>query len=499
MTVDQRVSSAQHSYSDGGLKRLLIDGRLVEAISRRTFDSLNPATGELLARISEGDATDIDLAVAAARRAFDDGRWSEMKPFDRQTILSRFADLVEARHDEIARLDTLDMGMPLARTMGNRRRAVGMMRFYAGLTTALRGDTIENSIPGDYFTYTLKEPVGVVGAIIPWNNPHIAFIWKVGAALAAGCTVVLKPAEEASLTALLLGELLLEAGLPDGVINVVPGVGEIAGAALASHPDVDKIAFTGSTSTGQAILRASAGNLKRVSLELGGKSPNIVFADADLDQAVPGAALAAFGNSGQVCSAGTRLFVERSIYDDFLERVAAFARGLSVGNGLSDGVQLGPVVSKTQLDRVVDYFAIGRDEGARVLVGGERLVTGELANGYFVAPTIFTDVRDEMRVAREEIFGPVVSAIAFDDVDDLITRANATSFGLGSGVWTQNVTKAHRFAKAIRAGSVWINCYNLMDPAVPFGGYKMSGYGREGGVDHLDEFLETKAVWIKTS
>ena len=499
MTVDQRISSPQYSYSDGGLKRLLIGGRLVDAVAGRTFDSLNPATGELLARVSEGDATDIDLAVAAARRAFDDGRWSEMKPFDRQTILSRFADLVEARHDEIARLDTLDMGMPLARTLGNRRRAVGMARFYAGLTTTLRGDTIENSLPGDYFTYSLKEPVGVVGAIIPWNNPHIAFIWKVVAALAAGCTVVLKPAEEASLSALLLGELLLEAGLPDGVVNVVPGVGEIAGAALVEHPDVDKIAFTGSTSTGQAILRTSAGNLKRVTLELGGKSPNIVFADADLDQAVPGAAFAAFANSGQVCSAGTRLFVERRIYDDFLARVAEFAKSLSVGNGLHDGVQLGPVVSKAQLERVVNYFAIGRDEGARVLVGGNRLSEGELAKGYFVAPTIFTDVRDDMRVAKEEIFGPVVSAIAFDDIDDVLRRANATPFGLGSGVWTQDVAKAHRCAKAIRAGSVWINCYNLIDPAVPFGGYKMSGYGREGGVHHLDEFLETKAVWIKTT
>lgn len=499
MSVDERTAPSHHAFINGGLKRLLIDGRLVEATSGRTFESLNPATGEVLARVSEGDAADIDLAVAAARRAFDDGRWSKMKPFDRQTILSRFADLVEARHDEIARLDTLDMGMPLSRTMGNRRRAVGMMRFYAGLTTALHGDTIENSIPGDYLTYTLKEPVGVVGAIIPWNNPHIAFIWKVGAALAAGCTVVLKPAEEASLTALLLGELLLEAGLPDGVLNVVPGVGEIAGAALAAHDDVDKIAFTGSTATGQAILRSSAGNLKRVTLELGGKSPNIIFADADLDQAVPGAALAAFGNSGQVCSAGTRLFVERSIYEDFMQRVAEFAEGLSVGNGLSEGVQLGPVVSQTQLDRVVGYFDIARNEGANVLVGGERLVAGELSKGYFVAPTIFTDVRDEMRVATEEIFGPVVSAIVFDDVEDLISRANATTFGLGSGVWTENVSKAHRFAKAIRAGSVWVNCYNLMDPAVPFGGYKMSGYGREGGVEHLDEFLETKAVWIKTS
>ncbi len=462
MTVDEQISAAQHPFLDGTLKRLLINGRLIEATSRRSFDSLNPATGQLLARVSEGDASDINLAVAAARRAFDDGRWSQMKPFDRQTILSRFADLVDERHDEIARLDTLDMGMPLARTMGNRRRAVGMMRFYAGLTTALRGDTIENSIPGDYLTYTLKEPVGVVGAIIPWNNPHIAFIWKVGAALAAGCTVVLKPAEEASLPALLLGELLLAAGVPDGVVNVVPGVGEVAGAALAAPTDV-------------------------------------VFADADLDQAVPGAALAAFGNSGQVCSAGTRLFVQRDIYEEFMQRVAAFTEGLHVGNGMSDGVQLGPVVSQVQLERVMGYFTIARDEGATVLVGGERLVNGDLSKGYFIAPTIFTDVHDEMRVAREEIFGPVVSAVVFDDTDDLISRANANSFGLGSGVWTQNVATAHRYAKAIRAGSVWVNCYNLMDPAVPFGGYKMSGYGREGGVEQLDEFLETKAVWIKTS
>ena len=486
------------SFADGGVKQLLIDGRLVDASSGRTFESLNPATGDVLAYVAEGDANDIDLAVAAARRAFDEGPWSTMKPFDRQTILSRFADLVEARHDEIARLDTLDMGMPLARTRGNRRRSVGMMRFYAGLTTAICGDTITNSIPGEYLTYSLKEPVGVVGAIIPWNNPHIAFIWKVGAALAAGCTVVLKPAEEASLSALLLGEMLLEAGLPAGVVNVVPGRGEVAGARLAEHPDVDKIAFTGSTATGQAILRATAGNLKRVTLELGGKSPNIVFADADLERASEGAALAAFGNSGQVCSAGTRLFVERPIYDEFVARVAQYAAAMKIGNGLDESTQLGPLVSASQLERVTGYFNVGRAEGASVATGGVRLVEGDYAQGYFVAPTIFTNVRDDMRVVTEEIFGPVVSAAVFDDVDDVVRRANATTFGLGGGVWTRDVGRAHHMTRAIRSGTVWVNCYNLMDPAVPFGGYKMSGYGREGGVHQVDEFLNVKSVWVRT-
>ncbi len=498
MSLQELSSIPRPRFADGQLRRLLIDGQLVDATSGKTFECLDPATGETLALIAEGDAHDIDLAVAAARRAFDHGPWANMKPFDRQVILSRFADLVDERHEEIACLDTLDMGMPLVRTLGNRRRAVGMMRFYAGLTTALRGDTIGNSIPGEYLTYSLKEPVGVVGAIIPWNNPHIAFIWKVGAALAAGCTVVLKPAEEASLSALLLGELLLEAGLPAGVVNVVPGRGEVAGAALAAHRDVDKIAFTGSTATGQEILRASAGNLKRVTLELGGKSPNIVFADADLERAAQGAAMAAFGNSGQVCSAGTRLFVERPIFEEFMERVATVAEGLKVGNGLDRTTQLGPLVSAAQLDRVTGYFAIGREEGASVRSGGRRLDEPDLANGYFVAPTIFTDVSDDMRIAREEVFGPVVSAFAFESGEDLVARANDTSFGLGAGVWTRDVSKAHRFAKSVRAGTVWVNCYNLMDPAVPFGGYKMSGYGREGGVHQLDEFLNVKAVWLQT-
>ena len=499
MALDQILNGRLPRYADGQLKKMLIDGALVEAKSGRSFESRNPATGELLATVAEGDKEDIELAVAAARRAFDSGPWGRMRPFDRQAILLRFADLVDEHHQEIARLDTLDMGAPIARTEGSRRRAVGMVRFYAGLATALHGETIENSLLDDVVSYTLREPVGVVGAIIPWNNPHNAAIWKICPALAAGCTVVLKPSEEASLSPLWLGELLLEAGLPPGVLNVVPGFGRTAGAALAAHPDVDKIAFTGSSFTGQEIVRASAGNLKRVSLELGGKSPDIVFADADLEEAVPGAAMAVFSNSGQICSAGTRMFVEHGLYDEFVKRVADFGKGLRVGNGLDPQTQIGPLVSKTQLDRVTGYLAAGAEEGAFALSGGARLTDGDYARGYFVPPTVFTGVRDEMRIAKEEIFGPVISAISFDDPEELVRRANATNFGLGSGIWTQDVSKAHRVAKAIRAGSVWVNCYQTMDPAVPFGGYKMSGYGREGGIHHLDEFLNDKAVWIKTS
>jgi aldehyde dehydrogenase (NAD+) len=374
-----------------------------------------------------------------------------------------------------------------------------MLRFYAGQATSIHGETIENSLPGEIFSYTLKEPVGVVGAIIPWNSPLTASIWKIGPALATGCTVVLKPAEEAPLTPLRLGELALEAGVPPGVINVVPGYGETAGAALAAHPDVDKVAFTGSHLTGQAIVRASAGNLKRVSLELGGKSPDIVFADADIDAAVPGAAMAVFANSGQICSAGTRLFVEQRIYDEFVGKVAEFGKGLKVGNGIDPDVQIGPLVSQEQLSRVTGYFDVGQKEGASAVVGGKRLTEGNLGKGYFVPPTVFANVRDEMRIAQEEIFGPVISAISFKDADELVKRANATNFGLGSGVWTRDVSKAHKFAKAIRAGSVWVNCYQAMDPAVPFGGYKMSGYGRESGIQHVEEYLNVKAVWIKTA
>ncbi len=476
---------------------MLIGGQWVAAASGKTFESINPATGELLAQVAEGDAEDIDRAVKAARRAFD-GPWRNWKPYERQRLLLRIADLVEENFDELSVLDTLDMGAPISRTSGSRVRALGMLRWYAGQATALHGETIENSLPGEIFSYTLKEPVGVVGAIIPWNSPLTASLWKIGPALATGCTIVLKPAEEAPLTPLRLGELLLEAGVPEGVVNIVPGFGETAGAALAQHMDVDKVAFTGSHLTGQKIVQASAGNLKRVSLELGGKSPDIVFADADMASTVAGASMAVFANSGQICSAGTRLFVEQRAYDEFVERAAEFARGLRIGNGLDKDTQIGPLVSQQQLERVTGHLANGKEEGARAVAGGARLTEGDYANGYFVPPTIFADVKDEMTIAREEIFGPVISAIPFNDIDEVVQRANATPFGLGSGVWTRDVSKAHRLARAIRAGSVWVNCYQSMDPAVPFGGYKMSGYGRESGLQQLDEYLNVKAVWIKT-
>lgn len=497
MAVAQEILNQPHPFADGQTKRMLIDGKSVEAISGGLIESRNPATGELLAFVPAGGSADVDIAVASARKAFEVGPWGRMKPFDRQEILLRFADLLDAHFEDIARLDTLEMGAPISRTMRNRRRAVGMVRFYAGLATTIRGATIESSLPGEYISHTVKEPLGVVGAIIPWNNPHGATIWKILPALAAGCTVVLKPSEDASLSPLWIGELLLEAGLPAGVLNVVTGLGEQAGAALAAHGDVDKVAFTGSTLTGQEIVRASAGNLKRLSLELGGKSPDIVFSDADLDEAVAGTAMGAFNNSGQVCSAGTRLFVERPVYEEFVGRVAEFGKGLRVGNGLDPETQIGPLVSEAQLDRVTGYLAIGQAEGAHLLSGGSRLTEGKYADGYFVPPTVFSHVGDEMRIAKEEIFGPVLSAIPFDDPEDLMRRSNDTVFGLGSGIWTRDISKAHRYAKMLRAGTVWINCYSAMDPAVPFGGYKMSGYGREGGVDHLDEFLDVKSVWIK--
>jgi aldehyde dehydrogenase (NAD+) len=485
------------AFLDGKPKLLLIDGQNVPAQSGRTFQTINPSTGKVLAEVAEAAEADIDLAVAAARRAFE-GAWSRFKPFDRQAVLLRLADLVDAHFDELSMLDTLDMGGPIAGTAGKRRRAVALLRYYAGLATSTHGKTIENSQPGEIFSYTVKEPVGVVAAINPWNGPLGLAIWKIAPALAAGCTVVLKPAEQAPLSPLRLAELCLEAGIPPGVVNVVPGFGP-AGAALAAHPGVDKVAFTGSTEVGQHIIRASAGNVKRVSVELGGKSPNIVFADADLDAAVPGAAMAVFANSGQICSAGTRLFVEERIYGEFVERVSDFARKLRVGDPLDPATQLGPLVSAAQLERVTGYLEKGVAQGARAAAGGSRIREGALAEGYFVEPTVFADVKDTMDIAKEEIFGPVISALPFRDIDEVIRRANATEFGLGSGVWTRDVNNVQRVSKGLRAGSVWVNCYQAMDPAVPFGGYKMSGYGRESGEEHMDEFLQTKAVWIKTA
>ncbi|RZL89007.1 MAG: aldehyde dehydrogenase family protein [Variovorax sp.] len=467
--------------------RLLIDGTWQPARSGRCFDSVNPSSGEVIAQIAQGGAEDIDAAVAAARQAFE-GPWRKTKPAERQRLLLAIADLVERHY-----LQALEFGGPISVMHAGKSRPLGLLRFYAGLATAIHGQTIENSLPGEFLSYAMKEPIGVVGAITPWNGPLSVCITKIAPALAAGCTVVLKPSEEASLAALRLGELAVEAGVPAGVLNIVTGAGE-AGAALAAHPGVDKIGFTGSTATGQAIIRASAGNVKRLSLELGGKSPDIVFGDADLDAAARGAAMAVFANSGQLCCAGSRLLVERSVHDDFVERVAEVGRSLKVGDSLDPLTQIGPLVSRKQLDRVCGYLAAGAREGATAISGGQRCADEALASGFFVPPTVFAGVHNGMSIAREEIFGPVVSAIPFDDMDEALAIANDTPFGLGAGVWTRDVTKAHRVSGALSSGTVWINCYLQMDPAIPFGGYRMSGYGREFGTRHVDEFMQVKSV-----
>ncbi|TIM39304.1 aldehyde dehydrogenase family protein [Mesorhizobium sp.] len=495
MTIAQAPVALRRPI-DGRHRQMFIDGAWVDARSTLTMETRNPATGAVIATVPRGDRQDIELAVAAARRAFD-GPWSRYKPYERQVLLLRIADLFEKHWEEISRSDTTDMGMPIVRTLANRNRVIGMLRYYAGMATSLHGETIENSLPGEIVSFTRKESVGVVGAIIPWNAPTAASIWKIGPALATGCTVVLKPSEEAPLTPLLIADLVNEAGVPPGVVNIVTGTGAEAGAALAEHMGVDKIVFTGSTATGQSIVRASAGNLKRVSLELGGKSPVIVCADADLDRAVPVAAMSVFANSGQICIAGSRLFVERSVHDEFVERLAAYAKGLRIGDGIDPATEIGPLVSEKQLQRVASYLQAGTAEGATLVTGGERLMEGALAAGNFVAPTVFAGVSDDMRIAREEIFGPVISALPFDTLDEAVERANNTPYGLAAGVFTRNIATAHQLSRKIRAGSVWVNTYHAIDPAVPFGGYKMSGYGREGGAEHLDEYLNTKGVFIK--
>jgi aldehyde dehydrogenase (NAD+) len=487
---------ARHPFLEGKAKRLLIDGQWVEAASGETFETRNPCNGETLADIAKADSIDIDRAVAAAKRAFE-GPWRLVKPFQRQELLLKLADLVDRHFEELMVLDTLDMGIPISRVKNNRARAVNLLRYYASQAVLLRGDTIENSVAGDFISYSVKEPVGVVGAIIAWNSPLTAALLKIGPVIAAGCTIVLKLSEEAPLSPLRLGELCQEAGFPAGVINIVTGFGATAGAALSRHPDVDKLAFTGSPVTGQKLIEASASNIKRLSLELGGKSANIVFADADLEAALPAVAMAIFGNSGQSCGAGSRLFVERKIYEEFVNKVAQFGRTLLVGDSRDPATQLGPLISEAQLNRVIAYMNSGREQGARLLSGGERLTDGALAKGYFVPPTVFADVDDGMRIAREEIFGPVLSAMPFDSIEEVIGRANRSSFGLGGGVWTRDIGKAHRTAKGVRTGQMWVNCYSVLDPAVPHGGIKMSGYGREQGPQHVDEFLYTKSVWIK--
>ncbi len=492
------VESAATAFLDGTPKQLWIGGGWVDPSSGQWLDSVNPSTGEVIASVAAGTAADVDRAVAAAREAFE-GPWRRFTPAARTSVLTALADLVEHHYAELNLLDVLEMGRPVGRPVDAAATLpVRALRFYASAAQMIHGSTLPNSVP-NRFTYSLREPVGVVGAITPWNGPLLATVLKLGPALATGCTVVLKPAEDSSLSALRLAELMQELDLPQGVVNVVTGLGSVAGAALAAHPGVDKIAFTGSTETGRAIVRASAGNLKRVSLELGGKSPDIVFADADLELAAKGAAMGIFGNAGQVCVAGSRLFAERSVADELTDRVARIAGSLRVGISTDPSTQIGPLVSARQLDRVSSYVAAGEREGAALAAGGRRLTGAEHESGYFLAPTVFTGVTDDMVIAREEIFGPVVSVFAFDSVDEVIERANRTEYGLAAGVWTTNLAKAHRVAAALQAGTVWVNTYGEFDPAVPFGGYKTSGWGREFGLESLEGYLNTKSVWVATN
>jgi phenylacetaldehyde dehydrogenase len=472
-------------------KQLFIDGAFVDAKSGKTFDVFNPATGDVLARVAEGDAADIDLAVAAARRAFESEPWATMSPSDRARLIFKLADKMEERADDFAVLESLDNGKPvmIARYV-DVAGSIDNLRYMAGWATKILGDTIP--IPGQFHAYTRREPIGVVGQIVPWNFPLLMAAWKIGPALAAGCTIVLKPAEQTPLTAILLAEIAAEVGFPAGVLNVVPGFGETAGSALTHHHDVDKIAFTGSTEVGKLIVKAAAGNLKKVTLELGGKSPNVVFADADIKAAIAGAAGAIFFNSGQVCTAGSRLFVQRGVFDEVTHGIAAAAKALKVGPGLDHATEVGPLVSQEQLERVTGYIQSGIAEGARTLSGGVR--HGD--HGYFVEPTVIVDTKPDMKVMREEIFGPVVVATPFDDVNEIVGMANDTIYGLAAGVWTSDVSKAHKTAAAIKAGTVWVNCYNVFDPALPFGGYKQSGWGREMSHNALECYTETKAVVV---
>jgi aldehyde dehydrogenase (NAD+) len=471
--------------------KLLIDGKWVDSVDGKTFETLNPATGEPIAKVAEGSAKDVDKAVKAARRALESGPWGKMDAAERGQLLFKLADLVEKNTGELAALESLNCGKTITDSVGDLAGVVNTLRYYGGWADKIEGKTVP--VRGSFLSYTLRQPVGVVGQIIPWNFPLLMLAWKWGPALACGNTVVMKPAEQTPLTALRVGELALEAGFPPGVINLINGFGETAGDALVVHPDVDKIAFTGHVDTAKIIQKRAADTLKRTTFELGGKSPNVIFADADMQQAVDGAFHAIYFHCGQCCTAGSRLFVEEKIHKEFVERLAAKAKQRKLGDQLDPATEQGPQVSKEQQDKVLGYCEAGQKEGAKLVLGGKRWKN----KGFFVEPTIFDGVRDDMTIAKDEIFGPVVSILPFKNFEEVVDRANRTYYGLAAAIFTKNIDKAHLYAKAVKAGTVWVNCYHIVDTTTPFGGFKMSGQGRENGEAALEHYTETKTVTVK--
>ncbi|UOQ92132.1 aldehyde dehydrogenase family protein [Halobacillus shinanisalinarum] len=471
-------------------KRLFINGEWQESIDGNTFKTVNPATGEVLAAIHAAGKKDVDVAVEAASKAFEEGTWPTMSSYDRSRLMHKLADLMERDFEVLAQLDTLDNGKSIKEmTTSDLPNAIEQLRYYAGWTTKMTGQTIP--ISHSYFNYTEHEPVGVVGQIIPWNFPIMMALWKIAPALATGCTIILKPAEQTPLSALYLAKLIEEAGFPKGVINIINGFGKTAGEALVKHPEVNKIAFTGSTPVGQSIMKEAANTMKRVTLELGGKSPNIILPDADLDKAIPGVFSGIMVNQGQVCCAGSRVFIPDHLYEEVVAKLVAYAKKVKLGHGLDESTTMGPLVSERQQEIVTSYINEGIKEGANLLVGGEKS-----EEGYFVTPTVFSDVEDHMTIAQEEIFGPVVVAMPYSTIDEAVTRANSSPYGLAAGLWTEDLKRAHKISRKLKAGTVWVNCYNLTNAAAPFGGYKESGFGREMGSYALDNYTEVKSVWI---